>query len=475
MTEITPVLSGQDVLKATNGHLLKGETNVVCRGISTDTRTLQAGNLFVALKGETFDGHNYLDLAAERGAAGMLVQDRSTKPVSGHAAIYLVEDTLAALGNLAHYWRNGFSVPVIAITGSSGKTTTKEMLAGIVSQTKNVLKTEGNLNNLIGLPMTLFKLASHHDCAILEMGTNRRGEIARLTRIARPDIGLITNIGPAHLEGLNSLDTIREEKGDLFYYMGGEGTAVINMDDENVKAVSSHWRGKQLTFSMKDQADVMARNIRRMHSGGVSFQLIIGTSPYDIFMNIAGRHHVYNALAAAATALALGMDDSSIVDGLAGFQPVPGRMDVRRLANGASVIDDTYNANPASVAEALKALEDLRGAGRSVAVLGDMLELGEQSQILHESIGEIAAKSGLDRLLLKGDFAPAVAAGAAREGMPADAVRFFQDDGEAVDFLKTYLRDGDWVLVKGSRRMKMEQIVQGTAAAIGQKQKLSGE
>jgi UDP-N-acetylmuramoyl-tripeptide--D-alanyl-D-alanine ligase len=475
LTEITPVLSGQDVLKATNGHLLKGDADLVYRGISTDTRTLQAGNLFVALKGETFDGHDFVDLAMERGAAGMLVQNRTVKPVSGPAAIILVEDTLAALGNLAHYWRNGFSVPVVAITGSSGKTTTKEMLAGIVGQTKNILKTEGNLNNLIGLPMTLFKLAGHHDCAILEMGTNRRGEIARLTRIARPDVGLITNIGLAHLEGLNSLDTIREEKGDLFYYMGSEGTAVINVDDENVKMASSHWRGQHVTFGMKDPADVMARNIRSMSSGGVSFQLMIGTTMHDVSMNIAGLHHVYNALAAAATATALGMDGASIVAGLAGFRPVPGRMDVRTLANGVSVIDDTYNANPASVAEALKALKDLRGAGRSIAVLGDMLELGNQSQLLHESIGEIAARSGLDRLLLKGDFASFTAAGAAREGMPADAVRYFRDDGEAVDFLKSYLHDGDWVLVKGSRRMKMEQIVQRATAAFGLKQKSSEE
>jgi len=467
VAEATPVLSGHEILKAVNGRLVNGDGNVTCCGVSTDSRTVRAGNLFIALKGETFDGHDFLDAAVNVGASAVLIQEEPKKKISGNATFILVDDTLKALGDLARCWRNRFSIPVIAITGSSGKTTTKEMLAGIVGQSKNVLKTEGNLNNLIGMPMTLLRLTDHHEAAILELGTNQRGEIARLTDIAGPNIGLITNIGPAHLQGLHSLDTIREEKGDLFCCMGHEGTAVVNMDDGNIREVSRSWRGKRVTFSMEGPADVTVENLEATNAAGVAFRLVIDATKNDVFMNIAGRHHVCNALAAAAVARALGMDGASIGKGLASFQPVAGRMEIRSLANGSFIIDDTYNANPASVAEALKALQNLRGRGRAIAVLGDMLELGEQSRSLHESIGEIAAQTGVDRLLLKGEFASATAAGALKMGMPADAVICFQEDGEAAEFAESYLRDGDWALVKGSRRMKMERIVQYIADAIG--------
>jgi UDP-N-acetylmuramoyl-tripeptide--D-alanyl-D-alanine ligase len=473
VAETTPALSGHEILKAVSGRLVKGDSNVICRGVSTDSRTVRAGNLFIALKGEQFDGHDFLDAAVKVGVSAVLVQEEPKEEVSSNVAVVLVEDTLKALGDLAQYWRNRFSIPVMAITGSSGKTTTKEMLAGIVGQSKNVLKTEGNLNNLIGMPMTLLRLTDQHEAAILELGTNQRGEIARLTGIAGPDIGLITNIGPAHLQGLHSLDTIREEKGDLFRCMGKQGTAVVNLDDGNIREVSRTWNGKRVTFSMEGPADVTVENMEATDAAGVSFRLVTGATKSDVFMNIAGRHHVYNALAAAAMAWALGMDGASIGKGLASFQPVAGRMDIRGLANGSFIIDDTYNANPASVAEALKALRNLRGRGRAIAVLGDMLELGEQSRSLHESIGEIAAQTGVDRLLLKGEFASATAAGALKTGMPSDAVIRFQDDGEAADFVQSYLHDGDWALVKGSRRMKMEQIVQHIVHIIGLRENLN--
>jgi UDP-N-acetylmuramoyl-tripeptide--D-alanyl-D-alanine ligase len=470
VAETTPALNGHEILKAVNGRLVKGDGNVTCCGVSTDSRTVRAGNLFIALKGETFDGHDFLDAAVNVGASAVLVQEEPKKKISGNATFILVDDTLNALGDLARCWRNRFAIPVIAITGSSGKTTTKEMLAGIVGQSKNVLKTEGNLNNLIGMPMTLLRLTDQHEAAILELGTNQRGEIARLTDIAGPNIGLITNIGPAHLQGLHSLDTIREEKGDLFRSMGNQGTAVVNLDDGNIREVSRSWSGKRVTFSIDGPADVTAENMEAMNAAGISFRLVIGAEKSEVFMKIAGRHHVYNALAAAAVARALGMDGASIGKGLASFQPVAGRMEIRSLANGAFIIDDTYNANPVSVTEALKALRNLRGRGRAIAVLGDMLELGEQSRSLHESVGEIAAQTGVDRLLLKGEFASATAAGALRTGMPSDAVICFQDDDKAVDIAKSYLHDGDWALVKGSRRMKMEQIVQHIASVIGLKQ-----
>ncbi|MDI6741435.1 MAG: UDP-N-acetylmuramoyl-tripeptide--D-alanyl-D-alanine ligase [Smithella sp.] len=462
MKNESPVFLLKDVLKATSGTLLSGSPETVFYGISTDSRSLKKGNLFIALQGEHFDGHDYADTVFREGASGILIHEEekisSVMADQGHVVIR-VADTLSALGDLAHDWRKKFSVPVIALTGSSGKTTTKEMIASIIARKKNILKTEGNLNNLIGLPQTIFHLNDQHEMVILEMGTNARGEIKRLTRIAEPTIGLITNIGPAHLEGLGTMATVREEKSDLFLNMSPPAIAVINLDDEAVAGASEKWRGGKVTFSMSPNADVTVKDIERNGARGTRFNLIIRGNVQKTDMKITGLHHVYNAMAAAAVAVAADVDIQTISEGLAEFRPFSGRMEIIKLNNGAFVLDDSYNANPASVREALMTLKDLKTNHNGFVFLGDMLELGTEAEEMHRKIGMLIATIGVKALFLRGDFSKIIAAAAMEGGMSPENIFFLSDGEQGTDYLNKHLKKGDWVLVKGSRRMKMEEFV----------------
>lgn len=469
MIDDAPVLSAVEILEATGGTALRGGTGWSCRGISTDTRTLRAGNLFIALPGENFDGHDCLAAASAKGAAGLLIRaDRFEKLADGTKGVPVigVPDTLRGLGAIAHAWRMRFAIPIVAITGSSGKTTTKEMIAAIASRSRNILKTEGNLNNLIGLPQTLLRLNEGHDLAIVEMGTNTPGEIARLAAIAAPDIGLITNIGSAHLEGLGSIEAVREEKGALFGVMAGRGTALINADDPHIAVIAERWRGKRVTFGLTPDVEVTARGIGTAGAEGVRFTLVIDGIGIPVRMSVCGTHNIRNALAATAAAGALGFDRHAIAAGLAAFRPVPGRMEIRRLANGAFIIMDAYNANPASMREALKTLQGLKGAGSAIAILGDMLELGGKAEELHEGVGAILAETRVDRVFLKGTLSRSTAAGALKEGFPQERVAFFDEPGEVISCLRAQLKKDDWILIKGSRKMKMEAVAEAVIAAF---------
>jgi UDP-N-acetylmuramoyl-tripeptide--D-alanyl-D-alanine ligase len=462
MDKESPVFALKDILRTTNGTYISGELETTVYGVSTDSRRIKKGNLFVALKGERFDGHDFIDAVMKEGACGVLVQDeekiKGLKP-DQKIAVIKVPDTLFALGDLARDWRKRFSVPVIALTGSSGKTTTKEMVAAIAGRVKNILKTEGNLNNLIGLPQTIFRLHQEHELIVLEMGTNTRGEIRRLTQIADPDIGLITNIGPAHLAGFGSLDVVRKEKSDLFANMSPSGTAVINLDDELIAPAAEQWRGKKVTFSMSPNADVTVRDIEKNGAKGMRFQLIIGGQAQKTEIKIVGLHHVHNAMGAAATAVAAGIDIRTISEGLSGFKPFNGRMEIIKLRNGAFLLDDSYNANPASVREALMSLKDLKSGHNAFVFFGDMLELGEQSEEMHRRMGMLMATIGVNALFLKGEFSEITAAGAREGGLSADHIFFLSDQDHGMDDLKGYVKKGDWILVKGSHGMKMEEIV----------------
>jgi UDP-N-acetylmuramoyl-tripeptide--D-alanyl-D-alanine ligase len=462
MVSDSPIFTVPEVLKATGGVLLSGPPDNTFYGITTDSRQVSYGNLFVALKGEKFDGHDFVQTAQEQGAAGILVQDETKVNIAKKnkkITIIKVVDTLQALGDLAQDYRRRFSIPVIGLTGSSGKTTTKEMMAAIVSRKKNILKTEGNLNNLIGLPQTIFQLTKDHEIAILEMGTNTRGEIRRLTQIAAPDIGLITNVGPAHLAGFGSVDVVGEEKGDLFFNMAEAGTAIVNLDDEAIRIVAARWTGRRITFGMSPDADVTARDIEKSGSRGICFNLVIGDKVNKVKMKIVGLHHAYNALAAAATAWAAGIDCRTIADGLSAFQPVSGRMQTIKLQNCAFVIDDSYNANPASVREALMTLKDLKNHHNAYVFLGDMLELGAAADEMHRKIGFLMATIGVNAVFLKGDFSTVTAAGMMEGGMLSQNIFFLSGNEDGMQYLKKNLKKGDWILVKGSRRMKMEKIV----------------
>ncbi len=451
-----------DVLKATAGTLITGAPETMFYGISTDSRLINEGNLFIALKGENFDGHDFIMTALTQRATGILAHDEekiNQIPTDKTFAVIKVADTLLALGDLAHEWRKQFSIPVIGLTGSSGKTTTKEMIAAIIGRKKNILKTEGNLNNLIGVPRTIFSLTSKHELMILEMGTNTRGEIKRLTQIAEPNIGLITNIGPAHLAGFGSMDVIREEKNDLFLNLPPSGVAIINLDDEAIAIAAEKWNGGKITFSMSPNADITVRDIEKNGIKGMRFNLVIGGNAQKVEMKIAGLHHIYDAMAATAAAVAVGIDYKTISKGLAAFRPFSGRMEMIKLHNGAFLLDDSYNANPASVREALMTLKDLKTHHNGYVFLGDMLELGADAVEMHRRIGMLIATIGINALFLQGDFSRVTATGAMEGGLSPQNIFFLSGDEKGIIYLKKHLKKGDWILVKGSRRMKMEKIV----------------
>jgi UDP-N-acetylmuramoyl-tripeptide--D-alanyl-D-alanine ligase len=446
-------LSLRDVAHIVGGTLCPTDAQGQIVGISTDSRTVGPAELFIPLRGSNFDGHDFLGQVARSGASACL----SEEVVAGFPIpIIRVENTLAALGDLAAALRRDFDKPVVAITGSSGKTTTKEMLAAILSLTGPGLKTAGNFNNLVGLPLTLFRLEASHRWAVLEMGMSARREIARLAGIADPDVGVITNVGPAHLETLQGLDGVARAKGELFAALRRGATAVINADDEMVAQLPVANGVQRLLFGTGPEAQVRAEDIV-VNGETVRFRLVTPHGSWPVTLNVAGRHNAANALAAAAAALAVGVESSLIVRGLEAFRPVAGRMEVVRRTDGVVLIEDSYNANPLSVRVALEALDEMGGSGRRIAVLGDMLELGAASAGFHREAGWVAAKRS-DYLLLLGAMAEHTAAGARERGMPADRVRVFGSHDEVADFLRKVLQRGDRVLIKGSRGMKMEKV-----------------
>ncbi len=444
----------QHIAQILGGRVSPSGATGMVTGFSTDSRTLKPGELFIPLRGPNYDGHDFLMRALRNGAAACL----SEEVVAGFPIpVIQVSDTLVALGNLAASLRSEFSGPVVALTGSTGKTTTKEMLASILELTGEGLKTEGNFNNLIGLPLTLFRLNEQHHWIVLEMGMSARGEISRLAEIAAPNIGVVTNVGPAHLENLQSLDGVVRAKGELFAALKPGGTALVNIDDKRVAKLPVANGVKRLCFGLSAEAEIRAENV--LASGeAVSFDLWLpGCEKRAVRLHIAGRHNVYNALAAAGVAYALGVDSDLVVQGLKAFRPTQGRMEVIPLLNGSMILNDSYNANPLSVKAALETLDEMGGEGRRIAVLGDMLELGETAAELHREVGEEAARR-VDLLLVMGEMAASLAAGARDAGMPDEAIRVVDSHQAAADLLRQGMQAEDRILIKGSRGMKMEKV-----------------
>jgi UDP-N-acetylmuramoyl-tripeptide--D-alanyl-D-alanine ligase len=442
----------QQIARMTGGRIFPPAAQATVTGISTDSRTICPGDLFVPLRGPNFDGHDFLAEAMRRGAAACLSQDVIAGfpvPVVG------VTDTLIALGDLAAGWRRGFSGPVVAVTGSSGKTTTKDMLRAILAQNGPGIATEGNFNNLIGLPLTLCRLTAEDQWAVVEMGMSSRGEIARLAEIAGPTIGVITNIGPAHLEELLTIEGVARAKGELFAALPAGGTAIINADDERVARLPVANGVKRLFYGFDGAATVRATGLAGAGSGSI-FTLRLPEGDFPVRLAVPGRHNVANALAAAAAAHAIGIGGEEIARGLAAFRPRGGRLEVVALDEDVLLLDDSYNANPLSVKAALAALAE-SGGGRKLAVLGDMLELGDQAPALHREVGAVAA-GVVDGLVALGNFAAEVAAGAGEAGLAAERIRVVGDHQEALAVLRSWLVPGSRVLVKGSRGMRMEKI-----------------
>ena len=449
--------------KKTLEKLQKRLQKMEIKGISIDSRTVKEGELFIAIRGERYDGHDFVPDVMRKGAWGAIV-DRSALEakyagISGLKNVIPVEDTLFSLQEMALMHRKKFLLPVIAVTGTNGKTTTKEMLAAILLQQGPVLKNEGNLNNHIGVPLTLLKLEARHKAAIIEMGMSGLGEIETLARLAMPSVGVITNIGPAHLQFLGSTDTVAQAKGELLQMMRSDGTAVLNADDRYFTTLRSKYSGRVLSFGIDRQADVQAKDIRQerdltdltLHADGRSVLVRLRT---------VGRHNVYNALAAAAGALATGLPLETVKFGLEEFRPVAMRSELRVL-NGRTVLADYYNANPASVKAALETLASLKGGRRAVAVLGDMLELGETAAEAHRDTGRTASSLGIDLLICVGPLARHIAEGAVAAGMARNRVFEVDTTSRGAALLREHSRPGDTVLVKGSRGMKMEKVLEG--------------
>ncbi len=450
------------ILLATGGRLLSGRLEARLQRICTDSRAIEPGDLFVALRGENFDGHAYLAQALEKGAAGLVVEMEPEKMPA--VPVVLVEDTLRALGDLAAYRRALMpDLQVLAITGSCGKTTVKEMIAAILDRKHKVLKTKGNFNNLIGLPLSLLPVEFSHKFAVLEMGMNQPGEIARLTEIANPDIACITNVQDAHLAGLSDINGVARAKGELFAGIKAGGRLVVNADDTRVRSIARRCKQKQITFGRKPKADIRGLRLRGLGERGMSFTLRIGGNEARVKMRGLGAHNVQNALAAAGMAYAAGLQFKDIVTGLESFVPFEKRLQVQRLTGGIRLVNDTYNANPASVLAALETLRQMGNSHRKVVILGDMLELGTQSVAAHQAIGRQVALIGFDALLAVGIFAEVLVAAAWKDGMSREKAKVFTDKEQISAWLRQEiaagdLKPGDWVLVKGSRGMRMETI-----------------
>jgi len=459
------ILTIEEVLKATGGKLLQGKGNAFFQGISTDSRTVAEGELFVALKGPRFDGHHYAVEALAKKAGGVLIEEDQVGDIRWNGyrsrAVIAVKDTLYALGDMARDWRRKYGTPVVALTGSNGKTTTKEMIAACLETTFPILKTEGNLNNLIGVPLTLLTLTEKERVVVLEMGMNVPGEIRRLTEMAEPDVGLITNIQKVHLEGMGSLERLKEEKGELFRKMRRDGTILVNQDDSRVIELARDYPGQKITFGIEHPAEVMAKEIRLRGAEGTSFTLILEREIMEIHLRLLGRHFVPNALSAMAVACLFGVEVKEAKEALENFQPFPMRMEVVLLKGGEILINDAYNANPDSVELALETLVEAKGKGRAIAVLGDMLELGEFTKEAHQRIGQKVSELSIDFLLAFGEEAPVVVESAICYGFPMERARIVESHSGALSILRRMIKSGDWILVKGSRRMGMEKIVEG--------------
>lgn len=470
--------STDHLILATRGRLCSGRQQSLPGKVSTDTRTLEPGDIFIALAGENFDGHEYVETAVRAGAAAVIVH-REVADVPDHVLLIRVQDTQQALGDLAGYRRRLLqgSLPVAAVTGSSGKTTVKEMtaaifhkhLAGVETGRDPLLKTAGNFNNLIGLPLSLLPIAAGHRMALLEMGMNRPGEIERLTAITDPDIGCINNVQAAHLEGLGSIQGVARAKGELFAGMRPDTVAVVNYDDPLVRKlprVSKTVVGFAVTpAGRRFKPAVRATRVVNMGEQGMRFTLHVAGWQRRISVPAPGQHNVSNCAASAAISHAAGVAPETIAEALTGYQSVDKRMQFIDLPGGVHVLNDCYNANPASMAAALKTVSGFGSGCRRIALLGDMLELGHDAVAAHAEIGRQTAALGYDELYVLGSFGEHVVRGAVAGGMAEVHVHLCTVREEIADQLYTKMVQGqiiagDWLLVKGSRGMRMEEILQ---------------
>jgi UDP-N-acetylmuramoyl-tripeptide--D-alanyl-D-alanine ligase len=440
-----------ELVTATRGRLVNGRELKVT-GVSIDTRTLKSGDLYVAIRGKRLDGHQFCEQAIEKGAVGVVVDLEAAVPAG--AVGIVVADTTEALGRIAFRHRERMSARVVAVTGSNGKTTTKEILAAILALKFKTLKPEGSFNNDIGVPLTVLRMTKDIEAAVFEIEMNELGGTARLARICRPEVGVITNIGDTHLEFMKDRHGVAQEKAELLQALPDKGAAVLNADDPMVMAIGATYAPpRRVTFGLEQKAEVFATQIEDAGLAGSRFRLM---DKHDVMLPYPGRHNVANCLAACAGAYAMGMRPGDMPEAIARLKPLPLRLCVRRLGETV-LIEDCYNANPQSVGAALEVLEQCQGVERRVAFLGDMLELGDSAAAQHEQLGR---KLGIlvSRLVLVGPLGEHTARGAAAGGQAQ--VRRFGTSAQAREALFDIVRPGDTILVKGSRAMAMELVSQ---------------
>jgi UDP-N-acetylmuramoyl-tripeptide--D-alanyl-D-alanine ligase len=455
-------LTVQEIVRATQGALVVGDLAVSVNGVSLDTRTLGVGDAFFAIRGPRLDGHDFVADAASRGASCVVVHN-VPDPMPTGVPVVLVEDTTRALGRLGAAQRAKFNIPVVAVTGSNGKTTTKELVAAVLATRWRVLKPESSFNNQWGLPLTLLRLTAEHEALVVELGTNQRGEIATLTALAAPTVGVVTTVAAVHTEFLGSLSGVREEKAALVRGLPAEGWAILNADDERVAGMARDTAARVLTYGLSPTAAVRAVGEVQSHPEGLRFTLDANGQRASVSLAFAGRHNVTNALAAAAAGVALGLDFADIVRGLSQARPVKGRC-VWRETGGVRILDDTYNANPASVRAALETAVADRGSRRLLVVLGDMLELGAVAEEAHREVGRQVAASGAVEFVGMGKLMRVAVESAHAAGLAeARNTTTFED---TVAHLLKRVTIGDLVLVKGSRGMRMERVADALAARL---------
>jgi UDP-N-acetylmuramoyl-tripeptide--D-alanyl-D-alanine ligase len=451
------MFNASEILKATRGKLLAGSKGASIKGVSIDSRTIERGELFIAIRGARYDGHTFVREALRKGAAGAVVHSKSTSTPdvtkSARESVHFivaVNDTVKALADIAGFHRNRFDIPVVAVTGSNGKTTTKEMVENILRNEWSPLKNIGTQNNLIGIPLTLLKLTKRHKSAVMELGMNKRGEIDSLAGLARPNIGVVTNVGPAHLEYLKTLDAVYRAKKELLDYLGRGDIAVLNNDDIFLRYFSKKGL-KIFTFGIDRISDFRATNVKREKRG---WRFKVEDKLY--FINLPAYHDIYNALAAISVGTLFDIDCKDIAGALNEYKPLEKRM-TRSIFRGVEFIDDTYNSNPLSLESAIRTLAGYKTRGKRILVSGDMLELGKKAVYYHQRIGGFIARSGIDNFIGVGELMRNSFLSAKRCGMKN--IHYCSSKEEAAALLRNIARSNDVVLVKGSRATQMEDVI----------------
>jgi len=457
-----------ELIKATSGKIIQGDQDCLIKRISIDSRTLIPGDLFFAIIGPNFDGHNFIIETFRKGAVGAIVcKGTSTllqnEQIDKNKIIIEVKDTLSALQNWSKHYKNKFNTFNICVTGSNGKTTTKEIIAHILSQEFSLLKTSGNYNNEIGIPLTLLQLNKSHKLLVAEMGMRGLGEIKTLTNFIPPDLAVITNIGEAHIGLLGSKNNIFKAKSELLQSLDKDGIAILNRDDPYYFKMSKIVKDKKVyTFGIGNKSDIMACNIRMVSGKGMIFTLEVqNCKSREIYFPLFGRYNIYNALAASGVASALGIGLDLIERGLSSFKPLGLHMQLSNFYKGIKILNDSYNASPLSVKNALETLAEVAQKNRKIVILGDMLELGEKTNFYHREIGKKVAKLSIDILITLGPGGKIIAQSSKEEGMAEERVFSFEKNRK-INLSKKLLslaKPGDFILLKGSREMKMEEIL----------------